>query len=309
MTTSPANVSVTIPVSQAIDRAKRLLFRPFDLGKWFTIGFCAWLARLGEAGFNMNYRFGSRPGGDFHHEWERAREYVMDNLYWILPLAVVLVFISLVFWVAFKWLSSRGRFMFLHCVALERAEVSVPWHKFARAGNSLFGFRLVLGLIGMVAMLPGVVLVFLIIIKMLNRGAPNVVAILVLVGLVVVLMAIGMVFFVIAKLTTDFVVPIMFLRTGKCLSAWRELLGLISVNLPGFVLYLLFQVVLGIAIGALVVIAILVTCCCAGCLLIIPYLGTVLLLPVLAFKRAYSLHYLAQYGPHYDVFPPPTTTM
>jgi hypothetical protein len=42
--------------------------------------------------------------------------------------------------------------------------------------------------------------------------------------------------------------------------------------------------------------------------MIIPYLGTVLLLPILVFKRAYSLHYLAQYGPQYDVFPSATPT-
>jgi len=26
-----------------MDRVKRLLFQPFDLGKWFMIGFGAWL--------------------------------------------------------------------------------------------------------------------------------------------------------------------------------------------------------------------------------------------------------------------------
>jgi hypothetical protein len=30
-------------------------------------------------------------------------------------------------------------------------------------------------------------------------------------------------------------------------------------------------------------------------------------LPVLVFKRAYALYYLAQYGPQYDVFPAPPT--
>ena len=50
---------------------------------------------------------------------------------------------------------------------------------------------------------------------------------------------------------------------------------------------------------------VLVTCCCAGCLMALPYLGTVLLLPVLVFKRSYSLYFLAQFGPEYDVFPPP----
>ena len=48
---------------------------------------------------------------------------------------------------------------------------------------------------------------------------------------------------------------------------------------------------------------VLCTCCIAGCFLAIPYIGTVLLLPVLVFTRAYSLHFLAQFGPDYDVFP------
>jgi hypothetical protein len=60
--------------------------------------------------------------------------------------------------------------------------------------------------------------------------------------------------------------------------------------------------VLAMAIGTLVVFAILLTCCLAGCLMALPYIGTVFLLPVLVFKRSYSLYYLAQYGPQYDVF-------
>ena len=43
-------VSVIDPVTPAIDRVKLILFRPFDLGKWFVIGFCAWLAYLGTGG-------------------------------------------------------------------------------------------------------------------------------------------------------------------------------------------------------------------------------------------------------------------
>jgi hypothetical protein len=44
------------------------------------------------------------------------------------------------------------------------------------------------------------------------------------------------------------------------------------------------------------------TCCILGCVLMIPFLGTVLLLPILVFKRSYSLYYLAQYGEQFDVF-------
>ena len=59
------------------------------------------------------------------------------------------------------------------------------------------------------------------------------------------------------------------------------------------------------AIGAIVFMAIIVTCCIAACFLALPFVGTVLLLPILVFKRAYALYFLAQFGPQYDVFPPP----
>ena len=36
-------ISVALPISPAMDRVKRVLFQPFDLGKWFMIGFGAWL--------------------------------------------------------------------------------------------------------------------------------------------------------------------------------------------------------------------------------------------------------------------------
>jgi hypothetical protein len=46
----PREISVTEPLTLAYDRVKLILFQPFELGKWFTIGFCAWLAGLGERG-------------------------------------------------------------------------------------------------------------------------------------------------------------------------------------------------------------------------------------------------------------------
>ncbi|HEX7617460.1 MAG TPA: hypothetical protein VF480_01950, partial [Verrucomicrobiae bacterium] len=85
---------------------------------------------------------------------------------------------------------------------------------------------------------------------------------------------------------------------------WREFWGLLADNAGLFTLYILFQIVLGIAIGIIVVGAVLITCCIAGCLMMIPYLGTVLLLPVLVFKRSYPLYFLRQFGQGYDVFPP-----
>jgi hypothetical protein len=307
MTTQPANVSVTLPISPAIERVKLLLFRPFDLGKWFTIGFCAWLATLGEHGFSFNYNSGSPrqfTSQNFREWFERARDYVMNNLSWLLPLTIVLVVFAIALGVVILWLRCRGSFMFLHCVALNKAEIDVPWNKYAAAGNSLFAFRLVLGLISMVPMLSFLAIMIVTFIRLMNQGRTIPLILLTLVPLGLMFLAVAVFFLVIRKLTADFVVPIMFLRGSKCLSAWSEFLGLLSLNIGRFIVYLLFQIVLGLLIGMLVVAAIIVTCCIACCLMLIPYIGTVLLLPVLAFTRSYSLCYLAQYGPHYDVFPP-----
>ena len=87
----------------------------------------------------------------------------------------------------------------------------------------------------------------------------------------------------------------MFRRRGGCLPSWGVLLRLLAANPSHFLLYLLFQIILALAIFVLVLTAVLLTCCILGCLLVIPFLGTVLLLPILVFQRSYSLYYLAQY--------------
>jgi hypothetical protein len=78
---------------------------------------------------------------------------------------------------------------------------------------------------------------------------------------------------------------------------------LLSSHAGRFILYFLFSIVLAMAIGLMVVLVMIVTCCFC-CWMLLPYAGTVLLLPVLMFKRCYSLYFLAQLGREYDVFPP-----
>lgn len=131
-------------------------------------------------------------------------------------------------------------------------------------------------------------------------------------GLFLFLLLLALVFALIQKFTMDFVVPIQLLRGGSCLAAWKEFWGMLAGHAGLFTLYILFQIVLGMAITIIVLIAVLVTCCIAGCLMIIPYVGTVLLLPVLVFKQSYPLYFLRQFGSDYNVFqfasPAPTIT-
>jgi hypothetical protein len=303
-------INVVEPVSLAFERVKLMLFRPFDLGRWFVIGFCAWLADLGEAGsgsgFGGNPNFGNhsgQSGADIRRGLEQAKDWLLNNLDWIVPLAAFLIVVIVGLGLLFLWLNCRGKFMFLHCVALNRAEATEPWNKFGLEANSLFWFRLGLGVIRLVLTLPLLGIIAVMILKMIYQGEPDVGSIVTVIGSVLALVLVGIIFVIIKKLMVDFVVPIMFLRQGKCRAAWKEFGGLLSAHPWPFVLYLLFQIVLKMAISVLVLMVVLVTCCCAGCLLLLPFLGTVLLLPVLLFKRAYPLYYLAQFGPGYDVFP------
>jgi hypothetical protein len=194
--------------------------------------------------------------------------------------------------------------MFAHCVAGNIAEVVVPWNKFAGHANSLFLFRIVVGLAGIVVVGLPIALVVVSIIALCKAAVIGlaisgiVVAVLAFIGTIIL-------FGLIAKLTTDFVVPIMLLNTASCVAGWRMFLAILGANKARIALYILFQIVISMVIGFIATTICLVTCCCCCCLLVLfvlPYIGTVILLPLFAFQRAYSLYYLRQFGPAFDVF-------
>jgi len=298
-----SKIGVIDPIGEAIDRVKVILFEPFDMGKWFVIGFCAWLAMLGQGG--------GGGGGGFNYPGDTAnapaelKAIVIEHLPLIITIAIPVLIIAIAIGIVCLWLSSRGKFMFLHCVAENKAEVKLPWHRFRQQGNSLFLFRLIVGIIAFVsiALFLGMMAVPIV---LLARGstyaAPALIAGIVLLALIAV--SLGIVFAIIFKFTEDFVVPIMYLRGYQCMDAWSEFRSLLAGNKCKFTLYILFQIVIAIAIGIIILALVCVTCCCAGCIMAIPYIGTVLLLPILVFGRSYSLYYLIQYGPQYNVFVP-----
>jgi hypothetical protein len=303
MTNEPQHISVIDPINPAIERVKQMLFKPFDLARWFNIGFCAWLAYLlsgGFAGSQGRHDGGIHPGGLLG----QAKEFVLNNLLWVLPSIIVGAALVIVLVLVIVWLRSRGEFMFLHCVAMNKDEVKSPWHKFREHANSLFLFRVVLGIIGTVVtgmfILPIILLIVLVAAKSGDGLNLTLVASIVLLAMLFFVVIICLM--LVRKFTIDFVVPIMFLRTTSCVEGWREFLQLFSGRKGAFALYVLFQIVIAMAISVIVIAAICITCCCACCVMMIPYLGTVLLLPILVFERSYSVYYLRQFGPQFDVF-------
>ena len=217
-----------------------MLFKPFDLAKWITLGFCAWLAGLGESGggfhggSSFNHGGHHRTGGElaeqFRHCYQQASDYTLANLAWLIPLVTLVVLLSVALGIVILWLNCRGKFMFLHNVALDKAEVEVPWKKFASAANSLFWFRLTFGVIGMILLMPLLIMIAVCIIRMVLQGEPDFAGVMTTIGFSLGFLALALVFGLIRRLMIDFVVPLMFLRGGSCLSAWSEFFTLAAAH-------------------------------------------------------------------------------
>ncbi len=298
------NISVIEPVGLAVERVKTILFKPFELGKWFTIGFCAWLAFLGQSGPRFNFPFNkSYHSGSV---LDQVQNVFSEHLLLIIVLGSVGLLIGLAITITLLWLSSRGRFMFIYCISGNKAEIKIPWHKFRKPANSLLVFKLVAGLVIFVCFALLAIIIGLMIIPLTRSGAGNVVAeIFAIVCVSVIMVLLGLVSALFFKFTNDFVIPIMYLGGCSCTEAWRQFGQMLSSRKGAFVLYILFQIVIAMAIGMILLALVLGTCCCAGCFLVIPYIGIVLMLPVFVFKQAYVLYYLRQFGPAFDIFAVP----
>lgn len=301
-------ISVIEPISPAIEKVKTLLFKHFALGRWFTIGFCAWLALLGQSGtnFHLNFPFPNLHGHGF--PLGQVQDVFSKHFLMIIVFGSIGLVIGLAIMIALLWLNSRGRFMFLYCIGQNKAEVKIPWHKFRELANSLFIFKLVAGFVTSICLVLCIAMTALIIIVLTRSHARTSAAgifSIVCLSLITTLIAIASSLFF--KFTNDFVMPIMYLRICSCTAGWRQFLQILSPRKGAFILYILFQIVIAIAITAILTTLILGTCCCAAFFLAIPYIGTVLALPLLVFKRAYSLYYLRQFGPAFNVFAIPVT--
>ncbi len=148
------NIHFTDPLSSAWARMKKALFQPFNLEKWFTIGFTAFLAALvdgrgGGGGGNHEYGYKNANWDELFNFPGVAMEWMSNNPVWATLIVVGIGFLF-VLGIVLTWLSSRGKFMFLDNVVHDKAEVTKPWHEFSKQGNSLFLWRLVYGLICLV---------------------------------------------------------------------------------------------------------------------------------------------------------------
>lgn len=303
--------SYTAPLARAWDRMRRMLFQPFHVEAWLVLGFSAFLARmLDSAGGSFGWNLG---GGSHGHDAGARAAAAFDQLAWLLDHPIVLAGIAVgmllvcVALVVLGWVSARAQFVFLENVVLEKPAFLDPWRRHGRLGNSLFLWGAAFSFAWLVPAAL-IVLPFANTVALMLRGGDLVlpgVAGFASVGLG--LLAMLVIAFVLL-LAREFVVPLMWRHQENATEAWIRFGALFRSHPGEFVAYALFLFVLGIGAAIAVLVAGIATCCVGLLLMLIPYLGAVVLLPVHVTGRALGPEFLAQFGPEWDVFPPRATT-
>jgi hypothetical protein len=278
---------------------KVILFQPFDLVKWLVIGFTAWLARFMEGGngggdprFDLDKRGPAEVVRDFSHDVDRF----VEQLVWA-PLVLFAVLLIIAIIVLIVWLSSRMKFVFLDNVIRNRAAVIEPWQRLKRQGDSLFLWRICFGL---ACIAVAVVIVVLTVGPLVFLAASDTwhsvgVLGLVLFGLLMIVFAFVALY--ISMFVEHFVIPIMYGFKLTAVAAWRVFMPWLTSYSLTFFAYGLWAALLFV----LALVAVFLTCCCC-CLALLPYVGTVVLLPLWVTYRLMSVEFLAQFDPKFDLF-------
>jgi hypothetical protein len=295
MNGSEPKIEVFKPLGEAFELTKQILFQPFNFTKWLVIGFAAFLSgHFSAGGFNpmqlANLRPGkvnqnlSTPGFESWKPW--------------LPIAIVIsAVVTLVLIVVFTWLRARGNFIFTHCVVRNRGAIVEPWRRYRKEGNSYFLFLLAVTF-GWILVFGAVALVILVPLGLFGQGKSNDAMTPLFIIFLVVLFLIWFCFAILFGLISYFMVPVMYIRRCRAVDAFREVLRLVVGNVGPFILFCLFGFCLVLGMTMIGGFAACLTCCLAA----LPYVGTVILLPLFVCARAFGLRFLRQFGPDYDVW-------
>jgi hypothetical protein len=291
---SAGKIEILKPFGEAFELTKKILFQPFSFEKWLVIGFAAFLSGH-FAGMGFNFPVGGFPPHQANPNFGSA-----DWDEWKPWLAIAIavsgvVVVALI--IVLTWLKARGNFIFTDCIARNRAAIVDPWREYRREGNSYFLFLLSV-MFGAMAVFGLAALILVIPLGAFGQGMSNHVMVPLFIVLLVLLGILWICFALFFGVTSYFMLPVMYIRRCRALEAFPRVARLVLDNGGHFVLFCLFSICLLLGAGMIGGIATCATCCLA----LLPYVGTVILLPIFVFFRSFGLCFIRQFGPDYDVW-------
>ena len=302
------NVSYVEPLARAWARTRRMLFTPFRLETWLIAGFGAFLAHLANTpGLGGGSRWSRHERGVDREAVQAVADRVAD---WAAsPLVLVgigaaLVVFALVYAVV-VWVAARGQFVWFAQVARGRGEFRAPWARSARPGRSLFLCWAALSFAWLVPLALAVAGLLPVGRAWYDGRTDALPALLpALLGLLLAALLASVVILFANLVVGDVLVPLMARHGEGARAAWARFQPLLAARFADFAAYAVFVCVLGLlAIMAIVAFG-FVTFCIGFVLMAIPYVGSVVLLPLLVLFRALGPEFLAQYGPEWNTLEP-----
>ncbi len=288
-------IEIFEPFGAALELMKKILFQPFDFTKWLELGFAAFLS----GSWGSNFRFKSPMNGNWNFRSTSHHNMPISELLpsWLLPFGIILAIFVIILIFAVMWVVSRGRFIFTDCVVKNRAAIVAPWREYRREGNSFFLFSLAVTFLAMVIVAALALLIAVPLgIFSSGKGTAGLGATAVFAFVFVGLVCLG--FAIFFAVVSQFMVPVMYRRRCLAREAFFDVSKLVLARPGPFVLFVLFGIVLVMALVLVSTIVSCLTCCIAG----LPYVSSVVLLPALVWLLAFRLLFLRQFGAEYDVW-------
>jgi len=278
----------------AIDRARRMLFEPFDIERWLHFGILAFLdvflAGGGATRFGSNVSSnsqGGKPAPDLDH----LADWIGQNIGPIALIAVPLIFVGLAIHVALLYVGCRGQLMFVRAVAMDGGQIGDHWGAVKRPATSLFFFRLVL--LGVFLAIALAISAFALIAFAILGEVPSGEALLfTLVPFALVFFFVALCMGLVHLMLRSFVAPLMWAHGLTCVEAWGVFWPIARKNalpLAGFV-------VVKIAYSVCFAVATMFVGCLTCCIGLLPVVHHAIFAPFYVFDRAFSMELLAMTG-------------
>ena len=290
-----SKIEIFKPFGESFELMKKILFQPFDLRKWLVIGFAAWLANLGGGGGgvgNFNYPDNRREGAQKLNE-------TIGQIPQPILITGICILVCLIFFliVLVAWLRARGRPACAPSIPIPRGTSSTTSPPVGSASSTPRSSPIS-------AMRPPTCWSTpptgtpprsaASSIPWGDQGQPGVAFWIGLSLFVFVAVCLAFVW----ALASQLMVPIMYRQRCPARLAFAQAVDLVTSHPGPILLYVLFLLLLGVAVFMISCAVTCATCCIAA----IPYVGTVILLPIPVTLGAFSLLFLRQFGPDYDVW-------
>ena len=267
-------------------RATRSFLLPLEWGRWLRLALLSlFVAGSGGGGGGAGSSWTGTPstqppgtGPDPGTAIDELGAMIAQHLWLIVGVGAAVLLLALVL----QWFAAAFEFTFLESLRTDAVHVRQYTSEYAGLGTRLFAFRLVFGLLTLVAVGGLLLLVVAPIVLGVAPAGPLLLG----VFLLPVLFVLGIVGSVAYVFTTAFVAPIMLLEDRGVISAWKRFWGVFKSGWQDFLVYVLVGLFLMIAIGIVVGIVMAVI----GVALVLPALAVFLALgPIAAVLLAVPL--------------------